>query len=108
MKRGAQRMRIGVIPNCDPSGLGDIKALECENPRRLSVLFGGNSGNLAYVNGLLRLINGNSAVFSWSEDVEWVQDNVDLILVCCANQLGSTLIYRFGLSDSSFSKNLYV
>lgn len=89
MKRGAQRMRIGVIPNCDPSGLGDIKALECENPRRLSVLFGGNSGNLAYVNGLLRLINGNSAVFSWSEDVEWVQDNVDLILVCCANQLGS-------------------
>lgn len=87
-KEGFDPLRIGLIPNCDPSGLSDFNERQSRDTRLLSDLFGGNSGNLAYVEGTRRLVAGSPLMFSWTSDIDWVHANVDQIVVCCANQLG--------------------
>lgn len=81
-------LKTGLIPNCDPKALQTIQDLSTVNSERLSDLFGGNSGNLAYVHGIQKLIGTETELFSWDQDPSWVKDNIDRIVVSCANQLG--------------------
>lgn len=58
---------------------------------RLTVLHGANLGNVAFVHGLVRHVaaGDGSAVLDWSAPAVVVRERADLIVIACANQLGS-------------------
>jgi hypothetical protein len=65
---------------------------------------GGNTGNLAYVQGILNLFYGNISFHKWGANVKNIRDSVDVLIFPCANQLGkhvdidlSNWLYDIGL-----------
>lgn len=80
--------RIGIIDN-----LGDLSLLNSGlkglNSNALMEITGGNTGNVAFVNAVNKLIKNPTRRIFWYSDVNYVQSECDLIVVCCANQLGA-------------------
>jgi hypothetical protein len=79
--------RVAVFPNLDVATLAAAGQLPFADHGRLHAALGGNSGNIAYVEGLLASI-GPAWVAGWSTPPERVRERADIVLVCCANQLG--------------------
>ncbi len=80
--------KIGIIENLPGIRLISEKELLSRKVQEINAAIGGNTGNIAYVEGLRSLINEDVITIDWSTDVEFVKDNCRLIIVCCANQLG--------------------
>lgn len=57
----------------------------------LSALHGGNLGNVAFVHALVQHVGAGEgrAVVPWNAPVDEVRERADLIVIACANQLGS-------------------
>jgi len=84
-----QHKRIGLIDN-----LGDVisftqKKLLNATASEVMEVTGGNTGNIAFVEGIKKLLNFNVVRISWSTSPEWISKNIDLIVIACANQLGA-------------------
>lgn len=82
------KKRIGLIPN-----LGDIESfsknrLAYASAEEIMQVTGGNTGNIAFVHGIQSLLDYQCTRMSWGTPADWVRDNIDLIVVACANQLG--------------------
>ncbi|GAB6043028.1 polysaccharide pyruvyl transferase family protein [Endothiovibrio diazotrophicus] len=55
----------------------------------LNVAVGGNSGNLAYVFGIERMLGNPLEPATWAWPAEAMRKQFDHLVVCCANQLGA-------------------
>ncbi|MDD2223439.1 MAG: hypothetical protein PHF42_08385 [Pseudomonas sp.] len=82
------KKRIGLIPN-----LGDIESfsrnhLAYASAEEIMQITGGNTGNIAFVHGVQSLLDYQCTRMSWGTSADWVKNNIDLIVVACANQLG--------------------
>lgn len=80
--------RIGIIDNLGNldllnSGIGKL------NSASLMEITGGNTGNVAFVNAVNKLIRNPTRRIFWHSDENYVRTECDLIVICCANQLGS-------------------
>ncbi|CAM7912688.1 polysaccharide pyruvyl transferase family protein [Leclercia adecarboxylata] len=49
---------------------------------------GGNTGNIAFVHGVRKLIGNQLTRIGWGWDASVVRQKVDHLIICCANQLG--------------------
>lgn len=50
---------------------------------------GGNTGNIAFVHGVRKLIGNQLTRIGWGWDPAVVRQKVDHLVICCANQLGA-------------------
>jgi hypothetical protein len=83
------KKRIGLIDN-----LGNIDDFLINNfssctSTEIMNATGGNTGNIAFVYGAKKLLKNNFTRINWGTPREWVKDNIDLIVISCANQLGA-------------------
>lgn len=83
-----KKLRIGLIDN-----LGNIDNFLLNHYTYCSAASimeatGGNTGNIAFVHGTKKLLNNKFKRITWGTSVEWARDNLDLIIISCANQLG--------------------
>jgi hypothetical protein len=82
-----KKRRIGIIEN--------LNYTECLSPSKifsaseLMSISGGNTGNIAYVQGIRSLLSNEIRSINWSSDIGQINKDIDHIIVCCANQLGS-------------------
>lgn len=81
-------IKIGLIDNmqsackCADTGMGTPSA------DTIMAATGGNTGNLAFVHAIRKLLDGSVQRIHWGMDSKDVNDSIDHIVVCCANQLG--------------------
>ncbi len=80
--------RIGLIDNL--SSIYDFSNFGYENPTSDQVLTatGGNTGNLAFVYAIRKLIANPIVNICWNTDPNQIWKQCDCIVICCANQLG--------------------
>jgi hypothetical protein len=78
--------RVGVIENSYffPRGGRDVSSSE-----ELMRVSGGNTGNVAYVHAIRSIITDKKIPVDWSTPPEFLNTNLDVLVVCCANQLGA-------------------
>lgn len=79
--------RIAIIPNMKVAALRLAGELPFVHYPELTAALGGNSGNTAFVDGLLGCLK-NASLSSWHGNVEAIRRRTDVIMVSCANQLG--------------------
>ena len=79
--------RVAILPNLSIGHLGRAGSIPTASAATLTEALGGNSGNVAYVDGLVASLAG-SHMITWSTPPELVRANADIIVVACANQLG--------------------
>jgi hypothetical protein len=81
-------LRVGHIRNARPEEIlkGAVTSLTAE---QLLHATGGNTGNIVFIEAAKLLLQNSIVNIDWSSELEYVQENVDLILVSCANQLGA-------------------
>ena len=79
--------RVAILPNLSIGQLGRAGSIPTASAATLTEALGGNSGNVAYVDGLVASL-ARSHMITWSTPPELVRANADIIVVACANQLG--------------------
>ncbi|MFG1205876.1 polysaccharide pyruvyl transferase family protein [Xanthobacter flavus] len=79
-------MRVAIMGSS--AGVQNAHRMEAAS---LSAFHGGNLGNVAFVHALVRHLAGGdaSAVVPWHAPAEVVRERADLVVIACANQLGS-------------------
>jgi hypothetical protein len=80
--------RVGLIGN-----LGDVPEFvasryEDASAEEVMRVTGGNTGNVAFVYGVRKLLGDRVTRIEWGMSPDVVNREVDHIVVCCANQLG--------------------
>ena len=81
------RRRVAILPNLSIRQLGDAGRIPTADAATLTEALGGNSGNVAYVDGLVASLAA-SHMITWSTPPEIVRAHADILVVACANQLG--------------------
>lgn len=81
-------MRIGIIDN-----LGNVEPLanqqfEGVSAAQLMSAVGGNTGNVAFVQGAHKIIAEPMTRIFLGQDMASVRERVDHVVICCANQVG--------------------
>lgn len=80
--------RIGIIDNFnDIRGFAEDQFHEA-SAGQIMAATGGNTGNVAFVFGLRRLIKNPTVRVEWGWSPTFVRSQVDQLVVCCANQIG--------------------
>lgn len=81
--------RLAILTNmADPRGLpGDFAAFA--TAAEVMAVTGGNTGNVAFVEAIQKLIGGQSRHLSPEPPADGGLDPVDAIVICCANQVGA-------------------
>jgi len=80
--------RIGIIDNLvDIQSLLENRYHNCDSAEVMKAT-GGNTGNVAFVFGARQIINNPITRIGWGSDPGIVKQNVDHLVVCCANQIG--------------------
>lgn len=81
--------RVGLIDNL--SNIDDFRAERFHEASAADVMIatGGNTGNIAFVHGVRRLVKNPILRVGWGWSPEVVRSKVDHLIVCCANQLGA-------------------
>lgn len=77
-------MRIALMGSA--VGLQDVHLLDGETIDRLH---GGNTGNLAFVNAIDLHLKRRATVVSWGTPAAHLKAIADIVVIACANQLGS-------------------
>ena len=84
MLENTKTIRIGILWN----RLEDCKNIE-DNSVNFFQYCGENSGNLAYLEGVCRLLGGEYTHVPWHASSSFVNENFDLLVLPAANQLGA-------------------
>lgn len=87
--------RIGLIGN-----IADVSAFIGNSYEQASAdavisAVGGNTGNVAFVYATRKILGGSVYPIGWDASPDFVGRNIDHIVVCCANQLGSHVDLKF-------------
>ncbi|WP_160153827.1 polysaccharide pyruvyl transferase family protein [Microbulbifer sp. ALW1] len=82
-------MRIGLITNLvhDKSFIENRLAFGSSSEWMTAT--GGNTGNVAFVEGVKKILGGKVQLIHWGDNPSSIHQNLDHIVVCCANQLGT-------------------
>jgi hypothetical protein len=81
--------RIAMIDNLP--GLAHYRRdrFICGDAAAFNAAVGGNTGNLAFVYGIERMIAAPLEPVTWAAEPQWMRERFDALVVCCANQLGA-------------------
>jgi hypothetical protein len=82
-------MRIGIITNLGNSNAFSKNGYENSSSEEILSATGGNTGNVAFVHAVQKIIGGVHSVVNWGDDPKKVHDDFDKLVICSANQLGS-------------------
>lgn len=82
-------MKIGVITNLvkiDEFVAKDMATADTDAWMRAT---GGNTGNVAFVQGIKNILGNTFGVVNWGDNPEAVNKHYDMLVICCANQIGA-------------------
>jgi hypothetical protein len=79
--------KVGIIENVQP--LRSKSTGEHYSSEEIMSSVGGNSGNLAFIHGAKKILANPLVKINWDTPPTFVEKEVDHIVICCANQLGS-------------------
>lgn len=82
-------MKIGLITNLIHDEKFVLEELGYTNSEKLMRATGGNTGNVAFVHSVKNLLADDFGIVYWGDNAEAVNKAYDLIVICCANQIGS-------------------
>ncbi|WP_193164025.1 polysaccharide pyruvyl transferase family protein [Microbulbifer hainanensis] len=82
-------MRIGLITNLIHEKVFIENRLAFGNSKDWMTATGGNTGNVAFVEGIKSILGGKVQAIHWGDNPESINQHLDHIVVCCANQLGT-------------------
>jgi hypothetical protein len=77
--------KVGIIDNL---GAAEINWNDFSAENVMSST-GGNTGNIAFVHGVNKIIKNEKIRIEWGTSIEDVKNNCSHIVICCANQLGA-------------------
>jgi hypothetical protein len=89
IKPKEHRMRIGVITNLVLADNFVRNSLSTASTQDWMVTLGGNTGNIAFVEGILKSLGDDYDIIGWGDDTKATHQHYDHIVVCCANQIGA-------------------
>tara|TARA_Y100001956_G_scaffold15437_1_gene14866 strand:- start:1744 stop:2904 length:1161 start_codon:yes stop_codon:yes gene_type:complete len=83
-------MKIGIITNLQNIDKFVSTELAFANSERWMAATGGNTGNVAFVQGIKNIITAEKVgEVHWGDNPEAVNEYYDLLIICCANQIGA-------------------
>lgn len=81
--------RVGIIDNLNNIEQFVNYHFSEANADEVMAATGGNTGNIAFVHGVRKLIGNQLTRIGWGWDPAVVRQKVDHLVICCANQLGA-------------------
>lgn len=81
--------RVGIIDNLNNIEQFVNYHFSEANADEVMAATGGNTGNIAFVHGVRKLIGNQLTRVGWGWDPAVVRQKVDHLVICCANQLGA-------------------
>ena len=83
------KMKIGVITNL--INIDDFVAnkMATANTDEWMEATGGNTGNVAFVQGIKNILGGEFGIVYWGDNPQAVNKYYDMLVICCANQIGA-------------------
>lgn len=82
-------MKIGLITNLINSENYVAEHLGFTDAKTLLSATGGNTGNVAFVHSVQSLLSNKYSIVHWGDNAELVNKHYDMLVICCANQIGS-------------------
>ncbi len=80
--------RVGLIDNLQDLPGFLSKTYEIATSSQVMAATGGNTGNLAFVYAVKKIIANPIRRVQWNSKPATLRDHVDHLVICCANQLG--------------------
>ena len=80
--------RIGIIDNLNNIEQFVNYQFSQASAQDVMTATGGNTGNIAFVHGVRKLIGNQLTRIGWGWEASVVRQKVDHLIICCANQLG--------------------
>ena len=81
--------RVGLIDNLSHIVEFREERFHEASAAELMVATGGNTGNVAFVHGVRKILSNPLSRVGWGWDPAIVRERFDHLVVCCANQLGA-------------------
>lgn len=82
-------MKIGVITNLIKIDEFVAKKMATADTDSWMEATGGNTGNVAFVQGIKNILGDEFGVVNWGDNPEAVNRYYDMLVICCANQIGA-------------------
>ena len=82
-------MKIGVITNLIKIDEFVAEKMATAHTDEWMEATGGNTGNVAFVQGIKNILSGKFGIVHWGDDTKAVNKYYDMLVICCANQIGS-------------------
>lgn len=83
-------MKIGIITNLVDIDNFRRYRLSSASSQDWMLATGGNTGNVAFVQGVDSIINAEHVAYvHWGDDPKHINEYYDRLIICCANQVGS-------------------
>ena len=82
-------MKIGVITNLVKIDEFVAKEMATADTDAWMRATGGNTGNVAFVQGIKNILGDSFGVVNWGDNPASVNKYYDMLVICCANQLGA-------------------
>lgn len=83
-------MKIGIITNLQNISKFLSDELAFANTDRWMTATGGNTGNVAFVQGIKNIIQSDKVgEVHWGDNPQAVNAYYDMLIICCANQIGA-------------------
>lgn len=82
-------MKIGVITNLIKIDEFVAKNMATANTDGWMEATGGNTGNVAFVQGIKNILGDDFGIVYWGDNPTAVNKYYDMLVICCANQIGA-------------------
>lgn len=82
-------MKIGVITNLVKIDEFVAKDMATADTEAWMLATGGNTGNVAFVQGIKNILGDSFGVVNWGDNPQAVNKHYDMLVICCANQIGA-------------------
>lgn len=82
-------MKIGVITNLIKIDEFVAKKMATADTDSWMEATGGNTGNVAFVQGIKNILGDEFGVVNWGDNPQAVNKYYDMLVICCANQIGA-------------------
>lgn len=81
--------KVGIIENIQDVNFPSERRYEYDSAAEFMAATGGNTGNIAFVHAANKIIGNPKIKVDWGWSPERVREQVDHLVICCANQLGA-------------------
>lgn len=82
-------MKIGLITNLVNNDKYVAEHLGFTDSATLLSATGGNTGNVAFVHSVQTVLADDYGIVHWGDNVQLVNKHYGMLVICCANQIGS-------------------